>query len=60
MYLDALFDFYRHKSSEETLRVDEHAELARHGLCVDKMRNCDEEIGETINVGKNNILNSSG
>ena len=60
MYLDALFDFYRHKSSEETLRVDEHAELARHGLSLDKWKRCDEEIGETIYVGKNNIPYSSG
>ena len=60
MYLDALFDFYRHKSSEETLRVDEQAELDRHGLSLDKFSKCDEEIGETIYVGKNNIPYSSG
>ena len=60
MYLDALFDFYRHKSSEETLRVDEQAELDRHGLSLDKFSKCDEEIGETIHDRKNNFLNSSG
>tara|TARA_Y100000004_G_scaffold148303_1_gene169778 strand:- start:152 stop:334 length:183 start_codon:yes stop_codon:yes gene_type:complete len=60
MYLDALLDFYRHKSGEETLRVDELAELDRHGLSLDKWERCDEEIGETIYVGKNNIPYCSG
>jgi len=59
MYLDALLDFYRHKSSEETLRVDEQAELDSHGLSLDRWHNSDEEIGETIYGRKNSLYNTS-
>ena len=60
MYLDALFDFYRHKSSEETLRVDDLAELDCHGLSLDKWQNnSDGEIGDTIYGRKNSLYNTS-
>ena len=60
MYLDALFDFYRHKSSEETLRVDELAELDSHGLSLDQWHfNSDEMKEEVDNGRKNSLLNSS-
>jgi hypothetical protein len=61
MYLDALLDFYCHKSSEETLRVDEQAELDSHGLSLDQWQiSSDEQQGEIIYGRKNSLYNTSG
>ena len=57
MYLDALFDFYREKSKERELRLDEVAELASHGLSLDKYKS-HEEMEEDIYGRKTNISNS--
>ena len=58
-YLDALLDFYSSKSSEETLRVDELAELDSQGLSLDRWHNSDEKKEEVNNGRENSLLNSS-
>mgnify|MGYP001300561668 CR=1 FL=1 len=57
MYLDALFDFYREKSEERELRLDEVAELESHGLSLDKFKS-HEEIEEVLYGRKTNLSNT--
>tara|TARA_Y100000589_G_C27050305_1_gene587014 strand:+ start:375 stop:551 length:177 start_codon:yes stop_codon:yes gene_type:complete len=56
MYLDALFDFYREKSKQRELRIDEICELESHGLSLDKFKSHEER--EEVDYGKNNLSNT--